>query len=59
MFNFRLVTKSTVDENIFEIAKRKLLLDAAVLQNVVDVEDQGDLPEKSMGEILSALLLLV
>lgn len=57
MFNFRLVTKSTVDENIFEIAKRKLLLDAAVLQNAIDVEDQDDVPEKSMGEILSALLL--
>ncbi|CAM8984051.1 unnamed protein product [Rhodiola kirilowii] len=54
---YRLVTKSTVDENIFEIAKRKLLLDAAVLQNVVDVEDEGDMPEKTMGEILSALLL--
>uniref|UniRef100_A0A7N0VAQ7 Uncharacterized protein n=1 Tax=Kalanchoe fedtschenkoi TaxID=63787 RepID=A0A7N0VAQ7_KALFE len=54
---YRLVTKSTVDENIFEIAKRKLLLDAAVLQNVIDVEDQLDMPEKTMGEILSALLL--
>ncbi|KAK9749797.1 hypothetical protein RND81_02G151100 [Saponaria officinalis] len=54
---YRLVTKNTVDENVYEIAKRKLVLDAAVLESGV-VEDNGvDVPEKTMGEILSAILL--
>nr|ADQ43195.1 unknown [Schrenkiella parvula] len=52
-----LVTKSTVDENIYEIAKRKLVLDAAVLESGVHVEDDGDAPEKTMGEILASLLM--
>ncbi|KAK6931810.1 Helicase, C-terminal [Dillenia turbinata] len=54
---FRLVTKDTVDENIYEIAKRKLVLDAAVLESGLEVDDEGDLPAKTMGEILSSLLL--
>ncbi|CAL1380659.1 unnamed protein product [Linum trigynum] len=53
---YRLVTKGTVDENVYEIAKRKLTLDAAVLESGVDVEHQGDLSEMTMGEILSSLL---
>ncbi|KAF3500422.1 hypothetical protein F2Q69_00041880 [Brassica cretica] len=53
----RLVTKSTVDENIYEIAKRKLVLDAAVLESGVHVDDDGDTPEKTMGEILASLLM--
>ncbi|XP_010554358.1 PREDICTED: protein CHROMATIN REMODELING 19 [Tarenaya hassleriana] len=54
---YRLVTKGTVDENIYEIAKRKLVLDAAVLESGVDVDNDGDTPEKTMGEILSSLLM--
>lgn len=53
----RLVTKGTVDENVYEIAKRKLILDAAVLENGMDLENENALSEKTMGEILSALLL--
>ncbi|XP_019461602.1 PREDICTED: protein CHROMATIN REMODELING 19 [Lupinus angustifolius] len=53
---YRLVTKGTVDENVYEIAKRKLVLDAAVLESM-DVVNEGDMPEKTMGEILSAILL--
>ncbi|KAI4357323.1 hypothetical protein L6164_001279 [Bauhinia variegata] len=53
---YRLVTKGTVDENVYEIAKRKLVLDAAVLENGMEM-DKGDVPEKTMGEILSAILL--
>ncbi|CAK7326897.1 unnamed protein product [Dovyalis caffra] len=34
---YRLVTKGTVDENVYEIAKRKLVLDAAVLESGVQV----------------------
>ncbi|KAG6405487.1 hypothetical protein SASPL_133077 [Salvia splendens] len=49
---YRLVTKGTVDENVYEIAKRKLTLDAAVLESGV-VEDEGEMPDK----ILSSLLL--
>ncbi|XP_010527850.1 PREDICTED: protein CHROMATIN REMODELING 19-like [Tarenaya hassleriana] len=54
---YRLVTKGTVDENIYEIAKRKLVLDAAVLESGVDLDNGGDTPEKTMGEILSSLLM--
>ncbi|KAF9624110.1 hypothetical protein IFM89_007808 [Coptis chinensis] len=54
---YRLVTKDTVDENVFEIAKRKLILDAAVLESGVELDSQCNVPEKTMGEILSALLL--
>ncbi|KAK7273635.1 hypothetical protein RIF29_14692 [Crotalaria pallida] len=53
---YRLVTRGTVDENVYEIAKRKLVLDAAVLESM-DVVNEGDMPEKTMGEILSAILL--
>ncbi|KAF3431011.1 hypothetical protein FNV43_RR25741 [Rhamnella rubrinervis] len=54
---YRLVTKGTVDENVYEIAKRKLVLDAAVLETGVEVNNEGDTSEKTMGEILSSLLL--
>ncbi|MED6151541.1 Protein CHROMATIN REMODELING 19 [Stylosanthes scabra] len=53
---YRLVTRGTVDENVYEIAKRKLVLDAAVLESM-EVVSEGDMPEKTMGEILSAILL--
>lgn len=51
------MTKGTVDENIYEIAKRKLVLDAAVLESGIEVDNDGEMTEKTMGEILSALLL--
>ncbi|PIN17899.1 SNF2 family DNA-dependent ATPase [Handroanthus impetiginosus] len=54
---YRLVTKDTVDENVYEIAKRKLILDAAVLESGVEVENEGEMPDKTMAEILSSLLL--
>ncbi|GAB2217825.1 hypothetical protein Drorol1_Dr00001037 [Drosera rotundifolia] len=54
---YRLVTKNTVDESVHDIAKRKLVLDAAVLECGAEVENGEDVPEKTMGEILSAILL--
>ncbi|XP_050372173.1 protein CHROMATIN REMODELING 19 [Argentina anserina] len=54
---YRLVTKGTVDENVYEIAKRKLVLDAAVLESGLEMENEGAASEKTMGEILSKLLL--
>ncbi|GKD17758.1 protein chromatin remodeling 19 [Tanacetum coccineum] len=55
---YRLVTKDTVDENVYEIAKRKLVLDAAMLESGIEVENEGELSDnKTMGEILSSLLL--
>ncbi|XP_062113112.1 protein CHROMATIN REMODELING 19 [Humulus lupulus] len=55
---YRLVTKGTVDENIYEIAKRKLVLDAAVLESGLEMDEEGgETSEKTMGEILSTLLL--
>ncbi|XP_058183492.1 protein CHROMATIN REMODELING 19 [Rhododendron vialii] len=56
---YRLVTKGTVDENVYEIAKRKLVLDAAVLKSGEEVKTEGgDMPDnKTMGEILSSMLL--
>lgn len=55
---YRLVTKDTVDENVYEIAKRKLVLDAAMLESGVEVENEGESSDnKTMGEILSSLLL--
>ncbi|XP_022776515.1 protein CHROMATIN REMODELING 19-like [Durio zibethinus] len=54
---YRLVTKGTVDENVYEIAKRKLTLDAAVLESGMDVENEGDTSEKTMGQILASLLM--
>ncbi|KAH9618282.1 hypothetical protein KSS87_005190, partial [Heliosperma pusillum] len=54
---YRLVTKDTVDENVYKIAKRKLVLDAAVLESGAVVDNGVDVPEKTMGEILSAILL--
>jgi SWI/SNF-related matrix-associated actin-dependent regulator 1 of chromatin subfamily A len=50
------VTKGTVDENVYEIAKRKLVLDAAVLESGVEVNNEGD--TLTMGEILSSLLMV-
>jgi SWI/SNF-related matrix-associated actin-dependent regulator 1 of chromatin subfamily A len=55
---YRLVTKDTVDENVYEIAKRKLVLDAAVLETGVEMDNEGESSDKTMGEILSALLLV-
>ncbi|TMX05678.1 hypothetical protein EJD97_011045 [Solanum chilense] len=52
---YRLVTSNTVDENVYEIAKRKLTLDAAILESGAQIENEGD--AKTMGEILSSLLL--
>lgn len=46
-----------MDENVYEIAKRKLFLDAAVLESGMEADNEGDAPEKTMGEILSSLLL--
>ncbi|KAJ9152961.1 hypothetical protein P3X46_026463 [Hevea brasiliensis] len=54
---YRLVTKGTVDENVYEIAQRKLVLDAAVLETGVEVDNEGDTSEKTMGQILSSLLM--
>ncbi|PQP95390.1 protein CHROMATIN REMODELING 19 [Prunus yedoensis var. nudiflora] len=54
---YRLVTKGTVDENVYEIAKRKLVLDAAVLESGLEMDNEGETSEKTMGEILSKLLL--
>lgn len=51
------MTKGTVDENVYEIAKRKLVLDAAVLESGLEMDNAGETSEKTMGEILSALLL--
>ena len=51
-----MVTKGTVDENVYEIAKRKLVLDAAVLESGLEMDNE-ETSEKTMGEILSALLL--
>ncbi|KAK8956348.1 putative chromatin-remodeling complex ATPase chain [Platanthera guangdongensis] len=55
---YRLVTRGTVDENIYEIARRKLVLDAAILQTGTEIENGDDVPQKTMGEILSSLLLV-
>ncbi|XP_019262592.1 PREDICTED: protein CHROMATIN REMODELING 19 [Nicotiana attenuata] len=52
---YRLVTRNTVDENVYEIAKKKLTLDAAILESGAQIENDGD--AKTMGEILSSLLL--
>lgn len=52
------MTKDTVDENVYEIAKRKLVLDAAVLESGQAVEKEGDIPDQTMGEILSKILLM-
>jgi len=54
---YRLVTKGSVDENIYEIAGRKLVLDAAILQSGAELDNSTDVPEKTMGEILASLLL--
>ncbi|PKA52131.1 ATP-dependent DNA helicase DDM1 [Apostasia shenzhenica] len=56
---YRLVTRGTVDENIYEIARRKLVLDAAVLESGSELENENDVPQKTMGEILSSLLLVI
>ncbi|KAL6882644.1 hypothetical protein ACP4OV_011334 [Aristida adscensionis] len=53
---YRLVTKDSVDENIYEIARRKLVLDAAILQSGTELDDNCDIPEMTMGEILARIL---
>ncbi|CAM0903332.1 unnamed protein product [Alopecurus aequalis] len=55
---YRLVAKDSVDEKIYEIARRKLVLDAAILQSGADLDDRSDVPEQTMGEILASLLLV-
>lgn len=52
-----MVTKGTVDENVYQIANRKLTLDAAVLESGIGVETEQVMSDKTMGEILSSLLL--
>lgn len=42
---------------MYEIAKRKLVLDAALLESDIEVDSEADLSEKTMGEILSKILL--
>ncbi|KAL5214429.1 hypothetical protein ABZP36_003581 [Zizania latifolia] len=54
----RLVTKASVDENIYEIARRKLVLDATILRSGAELDDSTDAPEKTMGEILASLHLV-
>ncbi|XVE85527.1 hypothetical protein DITRI_Ditri17bG0097800 [Diplodiscus trichospermus] len=54
---YRLVMKGAVDENVYEIAKRKLTLDAAVLESGIDIDNERDAFEKTMGQILSSLLM--
>lgn len=54
----RLVTKESVDENIYEIARRKLVLDAAILHSGAELDDSTDVPEQTMGEILASILLV-
>ena len=54
----RLVTKESVDEKIYEIARRKLVLDAAILHSGAELDNSTDVPEKTMGEILASLLLV-
>ncbi|XVE91900.1 hypothetical protein REPUB_Repub01dG0051100 [Reevesia pubescens] len=54
---YRLVTKGTIDENVYEIAKRKLTLDAPVLESGMVVDNEGDTSGKTVGEILSSLLM--
>jgi SWI/SNF-related matrix-associated actin-dependent regulator 1 of chromatin subfamily A len=57
LLNFRLVTKGTVDEDIYGIAKRKLILDAAVLESGMEPNDNSTETEVvTMGAILSAIL---
>ncbi|WVZ86747.1 hypothetical protein U9M48_033483 [Paspalum notatum var. saurae] len=53
---YRLVTKDSVDENIYEIARRKLVLDAAILQSGAELDNSTDVPEQTMGEILASIL---
>jgi SWI/SNF-related matrix-associated actin-dependent regulator 1 of chromatin subfamily A len=68
---YRLVTRNTVDWSIWEIAQRKLKLDAAIMEGVVEEEDgEGGTTKKKakskkgkageevqhMGAILAALL---
>jgi SWI/SNF-related matrix-associated actin-dependent regulator of chromatin subfamily A containing DEAD/H box 1 len=52
------VTKDSVDENIYEIASRKLVLDAVILQSGAELDDSSDVPEMTMGDILASLLLV-
>ncbi|KAL2635126.1 hypothetical protein R1flu_006605 [Riccia fluitans] len=52
---YRLVSKGSVDENIYNIAQRKLVLDAAVLESGSDAEN-GDGEARSMIEILQEIL---
>ncbi|GJZ94692.1 hypothetical protein Tco_0666895 [Tanacetum coccineum] len=47
-----------VDENVYEITKRKLVLDDVMLEFGMEIENKGELLDnKTMGEIISFLLL--
>ena len=35
------MTKDSVDENVYEIAKRKPILDVAVLESGIELDDDG------------------
>lgn len=52
---YRLVSKGSVDENIYNIAQRKLVLDAAVLESGGDAEN-NDGEARTMVEILQEIL---
>ncbi|CAM6084937.1 unnamed protein product [Calypogeia fissa] len=59
---YRLVTKGSVDESIYNIAQRKLVLDAAVLESGGAMSRENGEPEsdaQTMEEILSAILAAV
>ncbi|KAL6522020.1 hypothetical protein OROMI_031897 [Orobanche minor] len=56
----RLVTKDTVDENVYEIAKRKLNLDAAVLKFGVEAENEGEqIGESSHVDVGGSMRMIV
>lgn len=55
---YRMVTRGTVDETVDEMAKWKLVLDAAVLDSGVGVDNEGDASSRTTGEILSSLMMV-
>ncbi|KAL9364472.1 hypothetical protein Peur_042345 [Populus x canadensis] len=55
---YRMVTRGTVDETVDEMAKWKVVLDAAVLDSGVAVDNEGDASSRTTGEILSSLMMV-
>jgi len=53
-----MVTRGTVDETVDEMAKWKVVLDAAVLDSGVAVDNEGDASSRTTGEILSSLMMV-